>query len=117
MILLKFWREVLLTILLGAVWQLYGVNTNLKDKLEFVTKVAEECNVDKINLTKKIALIEESTRDLEKNHRDAEKKRLSIISTLTNQVNNIRIQEPPKDCQKAIEWAVQNKGDISWPSK
>lgn len=62
----------------------------------------------------KVAGFESAALQSEKNRHDAELARLAIISTLTAQVNTLRKQQPPKDCQQAVDWAVTNKGDLSW---
>ena len=115
--LLGKWREILI-VLLGATAFYYNMQSHrYEDKLDLKTEQLTTCSESLKNALARIELIDTATAEADAAHRESEAKRLAIISALSNQVNNIRKQEPPKDCQKAVEWAIQNKGDLSWPAK
>lgn len=116
-ILLGRWREIAL-ILVIAIASFYKMQSlKFEEKLVFKTEqytiVADQ--LAKVN--SEIEIFRKAAEDSAKESREAEIKRLAIIASMSNQINNMRKQEPPKDCQKAIDWAVQNKGDMSWPVK
>ena len=46
--------------------------------------------------------------------REAEKKRSEIVAKMTQEINILRMQTPPKECSVAVEWAIENKSDLSW---
>ena len=46
----------------------------------------------------------------------AYKNRDKIITVLRKEINNIRQQTIPKDCNGAIEFGIKMKGDMRWPS-
>lgn len=117
MILLKFWREILLTIALAAIWQLYAQNEILKDKVKFTSDVAKECQEEKTELQKKLSVINSAINDASAAQKQAEAKRLKVINDLSVKIDAMRKQPIPVECEKVIEWAITNKGDLSWIMK
>ena len=57
---------------------------------------------------------EKSTR-LEMQLTRANYERLEVIKNLSADIKVIKNKRPPVICAEAITWAVENKGDLSWP--
>lgn len=60
-------------------------------------------------------LINASIEEQKVRYKKSEEDRLKIISSLNRQVTTLRNQVPPKKCEDAINWAVENKSDVIWP--
>jgi hypothetical protein len=111
---IKYWREVLITILLATCGTLYTYSSIKSDKLLQLTAELVTCNALRTDAQAKLDVIALANIAAENARAIADKKRQGIIATLTSQVNTLRKQEPPKECATAIDWAVTNKGDLSW---
>lgn len=113
-VVLSFWREALIALLLATCWFLHSDLEIKKEKLANTEQNLSQCKGDLKDVRGKLEVFEKASKDADEAHRQSEKKRLAIITELVGQVNTLRNQSPPKDCQQAIEWAIANKGDLSW---
>lgn len=43
--------------------------------------------------------------------------RAAIQTQLNASLTKLRQQKPPSECKAAVDWAVENRGDLAWPSK
>ena len=112
--LLSYWREVLLAISLCACAVLYNVNSTLSTRNEYLGEQVNTYKDEQKELKDKLAVFESAAKDQNDKYLEAEAKRLSVISTMNQQIGMLLKQTPPKDCQAAVDWAIQNKGDLSW---
>ena len=109
------WREILIAILLAAIFVLHTNNKVLEANLDSSKVQLSTCMESKTKSEGKVDVYEKSSADADVAYRHAEEKRLDVIATLANSVNTMRAQQIPKDCQAAIDWSILHKGDLSWP--
>lgn len=55
-----------------------------------------------------------SRADLEESLKKAEGQREKIRADLQATLRKLSQQKPPVECSKAVEWAVDRKGDLAW---
>lgn len=112
---LKFWKEILLVCLTVVVLFL---NQDIKSKVlqieakdEKISKLSENL----IIANKKVEIFEAARNLADIKFKESEKQRAEIIRKMNNEINILRLQTPPEQCEKVIEWAVDRKIDLSWP--
>lgn len=115
--LLSYWREVLLAISCCACVVLWNVNTTVSTRNEHLNEQVKSLTDERREMKDKIAVFETAAKDQNDKYLEAEAKRLTVISTMNAQIGQLLKQTPPKDCQTAVDWAIQNKGDLSWQRK
>lgn len=115
--LLSYWREVLLAISFCACVVLYNINSTVSTRNEHLTQQVSDLRDEQKQLKDKLAVFESAAKDQNDKYLEAEAKRLAVISTMNQQIGMLLKQTPPKDCQAAVDWAIQNKDDLSWQRK
>lgn len=65
-------------------------------------------------LSKQLDDISTQRNTIEDALRRAETERNEIRSELAKTLTKLRTQKPPVDCKAAVDWAVENKGDLQW---
>lgn len=113
-IILKFWREVAIALLLIAVIGLAQNNALKNDRIHFLKVSNENLNENLNESNAKLDTINKALLLADKNRIEADKKRAEIIAVMTKEINTLRLQTPPKECSVAVEWAIDNKSDLSW---
>ena len=111
----RYWRELVLALCFVFVGCFVFDAFQTKDELHMARTRIVQIQTEKQQLTAKLDyLAKVSDLQLEKMEA-AEVQRMHIISQLSKTVSSIRSQQVPKDCQGAVDFAVKNKGDLSWP--
>lgn len=112
-----YWKEIAVGILIGfAVFVVtswwYGTAeiSRLKTQLNFAAIQNEA-------LQEKVTAYEKAEVDAKKAQDEVLKNREIIVTTLTKEINKIRTQVIPKDCQGAVNYGIQYKDDLKWPEK
>lgn len=119
--LLANWKAVLIAVLLSIIaygvidylgqrQQIDGLTKQLKNRDDRILELVKD---DK-EKTSKLKAYEQAAIDLRKSHQEAQNRRLQVINSLSKQISTIRNQPVPKDCQKAIEFAIEHKDDLKW---
>ena len=106
--LLKFWREALIVLLCAGLWFFYSDDKFNKQQVADLKPKLEACSAEK-------AIVDKAVEDSKVALEEANKKRVVIITKTAKAVDVIRQQEAPKECEKAITFAVEHKDDLSWP--
>ena len=97
----------LVALILAAAWaHLYGDNKT-RTKLAEVTVRAQLAEAQLLQVTT-------SLQDFQSRLESSEEQRLKIQSGLKVTLDKLRNQVPPKTCEAAIRWSVENKGDLAW---
>jgi hypothetical protein len=112
--LISYWKEILviaLIVLLVLLWNSFGIAVK---KIEFLEEQTKTLKIDNDNMKLKITVFEEAAIQQDENHAKAEAERLAIIKSMSAQIGRLKDQTPPKECEKAVEWAIHNKGDLKW---
>ena len=115
MTILKFWKEILLVVLTATVLFLNQdiklKTEQIKTKNEKIVSLSEDLNI----ANKKVEIFETARNLADIKFKESEKKRVEIVRKMYEEINILRLQTPPEQCDKAIEWAVERKFDLSWP--
>jgi hypothetical protein len=112
--LLKYWREVLLAISICGCVVLWNVYSTLNTRNEYLGEQVASLTEERNELKNKISVYESAAKTQNDKYLEAEAKRINIINLMNSQISQLLKQTPPKDCQAAIDWAIQNKGDLTW---
>ena len=96
---------------------LWTMFTHTSKELDSLEEKNESLKTEVTELKQKVATFEEAAKEADEQYKDAEKRRLEVIAKMAGQIGKIRDQTPPKECEKAVDWAIQNKGDLKWPQK
>ncbi len=115
--LITYWKEIALAIVLTMLIASGAVISSKSEQINLLQTSLAKCEEDKEDLDAKVAVYEKAVLEAEKSFALSEQKRLEIVAILTEQVNNIRKQNVPKECKAAVQWAKDNKGDLSWSKK
>lgn len=113
-LIISFWREALIVILLGSTWYFYQDTGILQEKLRISQEQVVEFKSKSDDLQTKVDLQVKATIEQTKLQEEQDKKRLVIISNLQTQVNKFRNQNIPTECNAAIVWSIENKADLQW---
>lgn len=108
---LKLGGAALVLAMLG--WHLFG---------DHRTRTAlDEARAQVVLLESKTAQLEESLKQvtIAKEQLDvaitaAEAQRQQVQAELQVTLKKLRSQKPPTECKAAIEWSIENKGDLQW---
>ena len=114
---LKFWREGLLVVLVGLLWLSHSQNSLLSEEVKMNKAQYQEYKGKYEDVQHQMDIINQSIEDQKVKLKESEVARQKIITSLTGQVNILRKQTPPKDCQKAVDWAITQKDDLAWPKQ
>lgn len=112
--LLKFWKEGIIVLLAGLLWFSYSKNSLLNEEVKMNKTQYQEMKGKYEDAQHQLDIINQGLVESAAKLKASEEQRRKIISTLNTQIINLRNQAPPKDCQKAIDWAVQQKDDLKW---
>jgi hypothetical protein len=112
---LSYWKEAFIGIIIGALcfitfswWNQSIEMGRLKTQLNF----AAEQNA---HLQTKVEAFEKAEEVAKENVTRAGKDRELIVSTLTKEINKLRTQVIPKDCEGAVAYGIKYKDDMKWP--
>ena len=76
-------------------------------------KVAEQSELLE-KATEKVALHEKAALEAEKRASKAAIVRERIITKYQDRFIEVTKQQPPTQCEEVIQWAIQQKSDLSW---
>ena len=112
-----YWKEIAVGILIGFAvfvvtswWTGTAEISRLKTQLNFAAVQNEA-------LQEKITAYESAEQEAKKSIAVVLENRKEIITTLTKEINKIRSQVIPKDCQGAVNYGIQYKDDMKWPQE
>ena len=121
MIFLKFivdhWKDIAIAIVLGflvyVVFSWWGGEAEIA-RLNLVVKTQAQ-QID--TLSDQVAAYQKSSEELKAKAATASKERAEIANMLSKEINIIKNRPMPKECDKAIQYGIQYKGDLSWPGQ
>ena len=113
----SYWKEIAVGILIGFAvfvvtswWTGTAEISRLKTQLNFAAVQNEA-------LQEKITAYEQAEDEAKKSIAVVLENRKEIITTLTKEINKIRSQVIPKDCQGAVNYGIKYKDDMKWPER
>lgn len=111
----NYWKELAVGILISFAvfvvtswWSGTAEISKLKTQLNFAAVQNEA-------LQEKVAAFETAQEESKKTQEISLKNREIIVTTLTKEINKIRAQVIPKDCNGAVNYGIQYKDDLKWP--
>ena len=112
-----YWKEIAVGILIGFAvfvvtswWTGTAEISRLKTQLNFAAVQNEA-------LQEKITAYEQAEDEAKKSIAVVLENRKEIITTLTKEINKLRTQTIPKDCQGAVNYGIKYKDDMKWPER
>ena len=111
----KYWKILVIGVLVAII--AYGVVDyfSQRERISRLNAELVECNKANAARRDKIAKYDEEYANFAKRLAESEKKRAETNKSLDKVINTVRIQPIPQKCEAAIDWAVKNKDDLSWP--
>ena len=113
----SYWRQIALCIIVATgifiitSWHQGSAEiARLKTQLNF----AAEQNS---HLQTKVEAFEKAELLAKENQQKSLKDREVIVTTLTKEINKLRSQVIPKDCNGAVNYGIQFKDDMKWPER
>lgn len=96
----------------GGVWaKIYTMNVKMRVMAAEVFELTGKLNQANHELERATQARDQLTAALLK----AGQQRKLIRAELDSTLQRMQAQKPPSECKAAIEWAVEQKGDLSWP--
>lgn len=116
-VLLSYWKEIAIGIIISILafisisWWNQGAEINrLKTQLTMAAQVND-------TLKEKVNAFEKAEEQSKVTIANADKNRQEIIKTVQLEINKIRTQVIPKDCNGAVNYGIQYKDDLKWPKQ
>lgn len=113
----SYWRQIALCIIIAtgvfivtSWYQGSAEIARLKTQLNFAAEQNE-------HLQSKVEAFEKAEETAKENQQKSLKDREIIVTTLTKEINKIRTQVVPKDCNGAVNYGIQFKDDLKWPER
>lgn len=106
---------VLLLSLSGYAWVQTKRVEVLSDKVAAQTDQLKDTSAKLSEAKQKLSVVEEEAQKQQARLRQAEQKRQVVVQKVTEKVVELRQQKVPQECAKAIEFAIDRKGDLDWP--
>lgn len=113
------WRGVgvvLVLCLAGYAWVQTKRVGVLSEQVEHQTERLKDTSARLNEAEQKLTVVQTEAQKQEQRLRDAEKKRQVVVQRVTEKVEVVRTQPVPQECTAALEFAVTNRGDLSWPN-
>lgn len=113
----SYWKEIAVGILIGFAvfvvtswWSGTAEISRLKTQLNFAAVQNEA-------LQEKITAYESAEQEAKTAQKIMLENRKIIVEDLTKEINKLRTQVIPKDCQGAVNYGIKYKDDMKWPEK
>lgn len=113
----SYWREIAIGLIIAITafitisWWHQGAEIN---RLKTQLTMAEQVND---TLKEKVSSFEKAEEQAKVTIANADKNRQEIIKTFQVEINKIRTQAIPKDCNGAVNYGIQFKDDLQWPKR
>lgn len=115
--LLNYWKEIAIGIIIGAsvfVFTSWIEGAAEIKNLKAQIVIAGEQNA---NLQSKLDGYAKAEDEAKQAQKIMLENRKIIVEDLTKEINKLRSQVIPKDCQGAVNYGIKYKDDMKWPEK
>ena len=113
----EYWKEIAIGIIVGALafisiswWHQSAEINRLKTQLTMAEQVND-------TLKEKVSAFEKAEAQAKITIENADKNRQQIIKSVQAEINKLRTQVVPKDCNGAVNYGIQYKDDLKWPER
>ena len=114
---ISYWRELAIGVIIGAlvfvIFSWWGQTAEIA-RLKTQLTMGEQINN---GLKERISVYEKAEEQSKLAIENADKNRQQIVAVLQKEINKIRTQVIPKDCQGAVNYGIQYKDDLKWPER
>ena len=114
---LQNWQAIAIAIILGTLFYIifawWGANAEISRLKAQINLCSDRNEV----LLQQISTFESAENLAKAKLKQASEERKEIITSLSKEINKIRIQSIPKDCNAAVEYGIKYKGDLQWPGQ
>lgn len=110
----SYWREALIAagfVITGLMVTNYF---HMRDELAICDTKYEQLEAEKKQLQTMLDNLGKEAEAQKEKIKEAEAERKILIQKIAKDINNLRNQPIPKDCNGAVEFAIKNKGDLKW---
>ena len=114
---LQNWQAIAIAIILGTLFYIifawWGANaeiTRLKAQINL-------CSDKNEALLQQISTFESAENLAREKLKQASEERKEIITSLSKEINKIRVQNIPRDCNAAVAYGIKFKDDLQWPGQ
>lgn len=113
--LLKYWKEGII-ILAFIVCGLFVSDVALAKRDLSLAKIRiAQLETEREALVQRLDTLAILSKEQITKLEEADTQRIKILGDLSKNINSLRRQQIPKDCSSAVEFAIKNKEDLSWP--
>jgi chromosome segregation ATPase len=88
--------------------------THLQEKVEEQQAALIKAEEERIRLNEALIAVTDDKKALDEEILKSEAQRAAVRAELNRTLAKLRSQRPPVECKAAIDWAVENKGDLQW---
>ena len=86
----------------------------MRDELAMCDMKFAQVETEKKHLQEMLDDLDKEAEAQKEKIKQAEAERKILVEKIAKDINIIRMQPIPKDCQGAIDYAIKNKGDLKW---
>lgn len=111
----NYWKDIAIGIVCATLfyistswWYQEAEIKGLRSQLSLMTHENAE-------LHERVQAYQKSAYDSQLAIEASDKNRQKIIAVFQKEINSIRTQQIPKDCEGAVNYGIKMKGDLLWP--
>ena len=114
-----YWKLIVAGILAAAIGVHLFMDGRVKKELEETKVALTAMTVEKERVTQELLRATEDAKVLNSSLKAAEVSREALVKSYDARLKKLggQVVKIPTDCKEAIEWAVTNSSDLSWPSQ
>lgn len=113
----QYWKDIAIGIIIGALvfitvswWGQAAEIGRLKTQITMAAQQNE-------TLQEKVTAYEQAEDQAKKSIQVVLENRKEIITVFQKEINKLRTQTIPKDCNGAVNYGIQYKDDLKWPER
>ena len=113
----KYWQEIAIGIVCGA---LFFVTVSWWTQAAEIGRLKTQLNMAAVQnetLKERVDAYEKAEVEAKNAQKIMLENRKIIVEDLTKEINKLRTQVIPKDCQGAVAYGIQYRDDMKWPER
>ena len=113
----KYWQEIAIGIVCGA---LFFVTVSWWTQAAEIGRLKTQLNMAAVQnetLKERVDAYEKAEVEAKNAQKIMLENRKIIVEDLTKEINKLRNQVIPKDCQGAVNYGIKFKDDMKWPER
>lgn len=110
----NYWKEMVIIVGVVAIGLFVMNYFHLRDELAQKEIIIQQIEKEKKGLKLTLENLSKISEEQQNRIKEADEERKKVLDKLAKDINKIRLQTIPKDCQGAVDFAIKNKGDLKW---